>query len=294
MPCALSIDAPIIFIFHTDVNDFIPYVLLSLTWYTNSCWDCEYHEIMYYTFLVINVHLYGTVFCEHLRVGVLGTNSSPSITDKDFDFAYLGGAVPIAFNTAKTQVSELSNYTIKTYYAATQCEAKLALDSFIKLKIEHNIDAVLGLQCRVECYVTALLASQWNVPVVSHSCTYLQVLDSTYFTTFLGTSVSNIGDAVVAIFFNFNWAHVTLVKVYETRMESDDAKLILRACRKNNIFVTSISTVNKTEQDTVQHITHGSRSKSSKWWQKGDGWCREGFFVKTYFSDLCFVRQFLA
>ena len=178
---------------------------------------------MYFVCLAINACLYGIASCAYLRVGVLGTNSSSLITDEEFDLAYLGAAVPIAFNTAKTRLSLLSNWTIEIYYAATQCDEKLALDSFIKLKIDHDIDAALGLQCWMEWYIIAILASQWNVPVISHLCTYAQTVESSYFTTFLGTSVITIGDAVVSILLNFNWTRAVIVSTFETDIESDNA-----------------------------------------------------------------------
>ena len=217
---------------------------------------------MYFVCLVIKVYLYGTASCDNLRVALLGTNSSSLITDEEFDFAYLGAAVPVAFNTAKTNFSLLNNRTIEIFYAATECDEKLALDSFIKLKIDHDIDAALGLQCWMECYIIAILASQWNIPVISHSCTYAQTVDSSYFTTFLGTSVITIGDAVVAILLNFNWARAVLVRTVETDIEIDTAGLIMMASRENNISITSIINTNKTEEDILQRITNDARSKS--------------------------------
>ena len=181
-----------------------------------------------------------------------------------YDFAHLGAAVPVALKTAETMLPMLNNYTIEIYYAETQCDEKIALDSFISLRIDQNIDAVLGLRCPRECYITALLASQWNVPIVSPFCALVQSSssrDPDYFNTFLGTSISGIGDTVVTLLLNFNWTRAVLVETLEAGIDRDNAIFIWTACLDNDIDMTYIYKDNKTEEDILQRITQDRRSK---------------------------------
>ena len=192
-----------------------------------------------YTLLV--VLLWGRTSCKNLHVGIMGTNYSNNDRFMLFEYIYIGAAVPLAFDTAKFKLALLKNYTVDFTYSVSQCNERRALDVFIKLKQDHNVDVVLGPQCSSECVPTALLASQWNIPMISHTCSTKTLSDSMRFNTFMRTTGSNsIGDAVAAALRNFNWAVVALIQPSYAGYRIHDANSIKTACASTNISISKL------------------------------------------------------
>ena len=197
----------------------------------------------------------------------MGTNFTHFGMSKVFNFAYLGAAVPLAFDSAISNYSLLnSSVNFVFVYTVSQCNEKLALEVFIKLKQEHNVGVVIGPQCSVECLATALLASQWNIPMISHACSSLELSDSSRFNTFLRTtSSSSIGGAVATTVQNFNWTVVALVQAASTPgYLVYDARSIKTACTNYNISIPVLIEVNKLENELegiFQQIIPKARSE---------------------------------
>ena len=196
-----------------------------------------YTMILYvYTFLI--VLLMERSFCENLHVGIIATNVTSGARFSFFSYGHLGAAVPMAYETAKTNFSLLDNCSIEFTYAASQCNEKMALDVFIKLKQDYNVDAVIGPQCSKECVPVGLLASQWNIPMVSHSCSTHELSDSDRFTTFARTTGSgSVGAAVGATLRHFNWTIVAMIK-RDGGSLAHIATSIRSACADNNVSIS--------------------------------------------------------
>ena len=222
--------------------------------------------ICFYTLL--GVILWDRTSCESFIVGIMAFNSSygyeSHITHRSSEYAYLGAAVPLALDVARSKFSLLSNCSVEIVYSASQGSEKLALDTFIKLKQDHNVDAVLGPPFSTECVPTAILASQWNVPMISHTCSSHVLSDSSRFNTFLRIlGTSSIADAVIAILQHFKWTVVAIILTADTGF-SYEGKAIEAACESVNIStVTFFKEMNSPDsaQAILQQIISSARSK---------------------------------
>ena len=216
-------------------------------------------------YILISALLWNHTSCADLRVGIMGTNNSVAGFHRLFVYDYLGAAVPLAFDTAKTNFSLLKNSTVDLTYSASQCNEKLALEVFINLKQVHNVDVILGPQCSSECVPTGLLASQWNIPMISHSCSNHELSDSFRFNTFLRTTgSSSIGGAVSTTLHHFNWTAVALVQIANTGSYTYAANSIRTACLETNISITAFIEVPRSDywyNEVLQQVIPKARSE---------------------------------
>ena len=210
-----------------------------------------------------------SVLGNEFQIGAILTNYSnlQYSMARLFNYQYIGAAVPIAFNKAQHYYSLLSNDSITFFYEGSQCNEKLALDLFIQLRQIHQIDVLLGPQCSSECVATGILASQWDVPIISHSCSKQELSNSQRFNTFLRTSgSSSIGNASVTVLRHFNWSHIALVRPADVNSRWYVAEAIRLAAEEFNISISEKSQKNEEEvnaEDILDHIKRNARSKYS-------------------------------
>ena len=213
--------------------------------------------------------LWNRTSCENFIVGIMAFNSSYGYENYVqartlSEYAYFGAAVPLAFDVARSKFSLLSNCSVDIVYSASQGSEKLALDTFIKLKQDHNVDALIGPTLSPECVPTAILASQWNVPMISHTCTSPVLSDSSRFNTFLRIYGTNsIANAVIAILQHFKWTVVAIVRTTDS-LYGYEGEVIEAACRSVNISIgTFINDMNSRDsaQAILQGIISSARSK---------------------------------
>ena len=224
-------------------------------------------EFSFYTLL--GVIFWDKTSCESLLVGLIAVNSSSDGYRERFgvfEYASLGAAVPLAFDTARSNFSLLSNCSVDILYSASQGYEKLALDVFIKLRQDHKVDAVLGPQLSAECVATGILASQWNIPMISHTCTSNELSDSTRFNTFLRTiGSSSIADVVIAILQHFKWKNVAMIQTKHYSELFYEVKSIKAACENTNISISKLFVVSLEDsvQELISEITTHARSEYS-------------------------------
>ena len=228
--------------------------------------ECEF-DMNKCHFILLVIFINGNVLAKDFQIGTILTNFSDihySMAEL-FNYQYIGAAVPIAFNKAKYNYSLLRNENLTYFYEGSQCDEKLALDLFIQLRQIHQIDVLLGPQCSSECIVTGILASQWDVPIISHSCSRQELSNSKRFNTFLRTSgSSSVDNALVMVLRHFNWSHIALVRPTDVNSYWYVAEAIRLTAEEFDISIAEKSQKNEEDvhaEDILDHIKRNARSK---------------------------------
>lgn len=118
---------------------------------------------------------------ENIHIGVLLPTSR-------LGYSELGRALEIAVEPAIQDVynhNRLSRqwnitYTIKD----SACHKTIAVGKTYEL---HNADVFIGPACSDSCLSAALLASYWNKPMISYSCSSVEISNSYFYPTFART-----------------------------------------------------------------------------------------------------------
>ena len=78
----------------------------------------------------------------------------------------IAGAIPVAMRDVR-QRGLLTNVNLTYTWRDTQCHAGVGLAELFDLKQTGKIQAIVGGGCDEVCNPVALLAVQWNIPIVS-------------------------------------------------------------------------------------------------------------------------------
>ncbi len=106
------------------------------------------------------------------------------------------GAVKVAIDeiNANTQlfptIHEQGHY-IDFVYGDSNCDAKDAVPLFPEMYFGSGyprVDAYIGPACSVNCEPCGLMATKWNMPMVSFICTSTKLSDKTLYPTFARTA----------------------------------------------------------------------------------------------------------
>ena len=197
----------------------------------------------------------GTIESSTLKLGIMGDNRT-GWTEFYFSFTTLGGAVPIAVDAINQNSSILPNYTIEVVYGITNCNDRLSLVTLIELEQNYDVDAIIGPQCSSECLASGLLASQWNIPIITPVCSTNDLstfAESKYDTFMRVTGANHVGKALAVIAHHLGWDHIAIIQpsyVKEPRVYVADS--MENACEEFNISVIRENLYTPNQRDTIR------------------------------------------
>ena len=96
----------------------------------------------------------------------------------------MGPVILQALQNVKTR-GLLSIYDIELHWRDTQCNERIGEKMLIDVwRDNQDLDVIIGDACSTVCYPTSLLASVWNVPIISWGCTSEILSDKSAYPTF--------------------------------------------------------------------------------------------------------------
>ena len=82
----------------------------------------------------------------------------------------IGPVILQALNNIKKR-RLLSNYNIDLHWIDTHCDQNVGMKTLIDIwQNNQDLDVIIGDACSTLCYPASLLASVWNVPIISFGC----------------------------------------------------------------------------------------------------------------------------
>ncbi|KAL9987194.1 hypothetical protein ACROYT_G001458 [Oculina patagonica] len=173
---------------------------------------------------------------ESIHLGVLLPTSRPG-------FAELGRALELAVEPAIQDVynhSRLSRewnitYTVKD----SACHKTIAVGKTYELQ---NADVYIGPACSDSCLSAALLASYWNKPMISYSCSSVELSERFFFPTFARTQpfsrtyLHETPDILLQAMIFYNWSRAAIIST-EDHVWSPIAISMTEIFQRNNITV---------------------------------------------------------
>lgn len=236
------------------------------------------------------------VVSENIHLGVLLPTSRPGFTE-------LGRALELAVEPAIQDVynhSRLSRewnitYTVKD----SACHKTVAVGKTYELQ---NADVYIGPACSDSCLSAALLASYWNKPMISYSCSSVELSQRFFFPTFARTQPFSrtysheTPDILLEAMKFYNWTRAAIIST-EDHVWSPIAISMTEIFQRNNIsvpftgfYVSSSSFSHKTylrqvkdearsknvflfiffffSSCTYYYNTYNSRTSSAQCWQE--------------------------
>ena len=186
----------------------------------------------------------------------------------------IAGAVTLAVAEINNSSTLLPNDQLEFHYRDTKCDAKSSLGATVALVNQFDVIAFIGPACSPGCQSAGLLASEWNLPMISYVSTSPAMSDHKIYNTFARTNgpLSQQADAFYAIMKNFGWQHFSLICNYvENRfIWTKLCELIIEKARESNSQVTFATArdydlITATEEDIellLTELNQNSRSKS--------------------------------
>ncbi len=126
----------------------------------------------------------------------------------------MGSALLIALDFINGNDTILPNTSLEYVIQDSGCNGKRALGGLVELYRDKHADAVIGPACSGAAEPMGLLASEWNIPVISYLATSTDLSDKKTYDTFSRTSApaSQIGDVVRGVVTQFNWTRVAIME----------------------------------------------------------------------------------
>ncbi|XP_014664127.1 PREDICTED: gamma-aminobutyric acid type B receptor subunit 1-like [Priapulus caudatus] len=128
----------------------------------------------------------------------------------------IASAATIAIDDINANASLLPDNTLRFVWLDTQCDEKMGLHAIVNMWSRRHADHIrgfIGPGCDVVCETAGLLASAWNMPIVSWGCTSNHLSDKDAYNTLARvvgpfTSVAPIG---VAVMHRWRWKRVGIL-----------------------------------------------------------------------------------
>ncbi|XP_070572314.1 atrial natriuretic peptide receptor 1-like [Ptychodera flava] len=125
------------------------------------------------------------------------------------------GAATVATETINTNSSLLPGITLEVVWRDTQCDSKVAMVAAFQLLQEENVSAYIGPPCAQPASTVAMMASIFNLPVVSWHANNEALRDKTVYTTLARTyaPASKFTQAFLSMFLFYEWNIVGAIAV---------------------------------------------------------------------------------
>lgn len=185
----------------------------------------------FYAFLFIHFAV-----SESIHFGVMLPTSMP-------EFSGLGRALELAIAPAIQDVynhSRLSREWNITYTVEdSACHKRIAVGKTYEL---HTADAFIGPACSDSCLSAALLASYWNKPMISYSCSSVELSKRYFYPTFARTQpfsrtyLHETPEILLESMRVYNWTRAAIIST-EDLVWTPIAISMTELFQKNNISV---------------------------------------------------------
>ena len=114
----------------------------------------------------------------------------------------------------KKAEQSLPGYEIDYVMKDSMCNPKVGIKAVLHLLIKYKrLDAIIGSQCSQVCEPVGLLASLWNIPLVSSRCSSTLLSDKTVYPTFSRARGNNLHTSrvILNLLQTFGWQRYTII-----------------------------------------------------------------------------------
>lgn len=106
----------------------------------------------------------------------------------------------------------LPGYNMTFLWNDSMCLAPEGLNQAVEFRIS-GLDAIIGDGCDIISWAGAILATSWNLPMVSWSCESSKISQKSMYQTFARTvgSFSKMGGLFLSVFRYFKWKSIGIL-----------------------------------------------------------------------------------
>lgn len=173
-------------------------------------------------------------------------------------------AAKLAIEDINADKTFLDDYTLTYTFRDDGCQRRVGLQALSNVySTEDRVDAVIGISCSVVCELAGYLCDkdQWNIPVISHSCSSGDLSDLETFPTFarLSLSVLKYVPAIISTCKEFGWDrvgimvrnidwYVNVAVKMQNNLENNPVYKI------DQVFMEKFYNQGKSDKDTVMYL----------------------------------------
>ena len=195
-------------------------------------------------------HTSDTRIRHNYTLGFMSFKKLRSQWSPPFHAGYYGSAIAIAIK--KVNKNRSMDLVLNYKYLDTQCSAKLALGLLVQSYRDWNLTGFVGPYCSSVAEPVGLLASHWNLGMVSYATFKETLSNKAVYDTFSRTSslINVIGQVIGQIIADLEW------KKFCTIYASSDTFPAMRYIYEKLVDFTKSETTNT----SVIHIEYGDNS----------------------------------
>ena len=147
----------------------------------------------------------------------------------------------------------IPGYDIKIYWADTEFDQLIGMQKLMDIWVENDIDVIIGDGCSTLCIPFSMLASTWNIPIVSWACSALSLSQKHIHNTFSRVVSSGSRTSIYTeIIKSFNWKKVAII-TDNTEVHASSAESFFFWISKQNM-TTSYHKISFTEHQFQRHL----------------------------------------
>ena len=165
----------------------------------------------------------------------------------------IGPAIlPALKNVKKKEL--IPGYEVEMHLIDTLCDKLMGMKKIMDLWLHHGVDVIIGDGCSTVCLPVSLIASVWNIPIISWECVAAVLSDKVVHNTF--SRVTGPNSAYLMLYVKllevFNWRRVGIVSdMSEVNIYLGNSLFTEFQKRNMSVFyVKTQSTYNKGHIDT--------------------------------------------
>ncbi|XP_077977104.1 atrial natriuretic peptide receptor 1-like [Glandiceps talaboti] len=131
----------------------------------------------------------------------------------------IGAAMKVTCNRINADTVNFPNITLNFTIADSMCDnGKLCLGEFVREVTNNNVYGGIGPPCSTDAEACALLASEWNIPMISYVARSEVLSDKRIYDTFSRVSSPALKDvkSLVSLVRLYGWRHVGILGVEST------------------------------------------------------------------------------
>ncbi|XP_064613348.1 atrial natriuretic peptide receptor 1-like [Liolophura sinensis] len=124
-----------------------------------------------------------------------------------------GGAVSLALKRAEEN-GLFSDVNLSVMWKNTECSESEALGESVELHMRHQVDVFIGPACHSALKAVSLLASYWEIPILSWfpiETNLTMTTDHSQLISLYG-SYSDINDAIFGVLRHFSWSKIGILR----------------------------------------------------------------------------------
>lgn len=123
--------------------------------------------------------------------------------------------ITVAIDKINNDPYLLRDYNVSFIWGDSKCEEKATLEVIVDMYTKEKVpvNALIGPACSDGCKVGAMLASHWNIPMVSYGCAASFLSELTTYPNFARTVgvYSKSGKVIVNLMQQFHWKKIAII-----------------------------------------------------------------------------------